>query len=231
MKTDTFIKNPLTVIAVFASLTEIVCGTVTPFISDSYNQKLFLIFVVGFPILLVISFFLTLNLNHKVLYSPSDFNDSNERIADLFYGSQRELEKIKVSNKVIRKENSLNIISIEELPAESQPYILYAKKFFEKVESLLPIIHLSEINFDSQNDSIHTLEIRIKPEYLKQGFKPREVFVLLISHREHYNKETYESSKEKITTGLIAGSGIENIQAQPNELALYVFQEIKERMK
>lgn len=69
-----FIKNPLTIIAIFAGLAEI-AGTAALALVDKDLQSIFLWFVMGFPILLVCLFFLTLNFNPTVLYAPSDFQD------------------------------------------------------------------------------------------------------------------------------------------------------------
>lgn len=70
------IKNPLTVIAIFAAIAEISGTTVLPFISSD-NQSQYIWFLMLFPAFLVAIFFLTLNFNHKVLYAPSDFKDEN----------------------------------------------------------------------------------------------------------------------------------------------------------
>lgn len=66
------IKNPLTLIAVFAGLAEIVSIGVLPLLKDGV-QYIFVWYVMLFPTLLVVVFFLTLNFNHKVLYAPGDF--------------------------------------------------------------------------------------------------------------------------------------------------------------
>lgn len=231
MKKQTLIKNPLTVIAIFASLTEIVCGTVTPFITDLENQKLFLIFVIGFPILLILLFFTTLNFNHKVLYSPSDFGEGNENIAYLICGKNAEKRLINTSNESLKQNNSLKNIKFSEFNSESKPYFEYAKEFYDSVHKILPLEKISEINFDSENNVIHTLEIRIKPEYLKEDEKAREIFVLYVSHEERYDKKTGEYSKEKHTSGLIAGSGTGKTNAKPDELGSYVVKTIKDRIK
>jgi hypothetical protein len=68
------IKNPLTIIAMFAAIAEISGTAVLPFISAE-NQGTYIWFLMIFPLLLIIVFFLTLNFNHKVLYAPSDFKD------------------------------------------------------------------------------------------------------------------------------------------------------------
>jgi len=68
------IRNPLTIIAIFAALAE-VAGTVALATIDKSVQSTFIWFVMGFPVLLVVLFFLTLNFNPRVLYAPSDFKD------------------------------------------------------------------------------------------------------------------------------------------------------------
>ena len=70
------IKNPLTVIAMFAAIAEISGTTVLPFIQPE-NQGIYIWFLMLFPVLLVGTFFITLNFNHKVLYAPSDYKDEN----------------------------------------------------------------------------------------------------------------------------------------------------------
>ena len=71
------IKNPLTVIAIFAALTEVGGTVVLPFLSDE-NQSTFMWFLISFPSALLILFFATLNFNPTVLYAPSDFqNEEN----------------------------------------------------------------------------------------------------------------------------------------------------------
>jgi len=76
----TKITNPLTVIAIFAAITEVMGIGVLPFVSDA-NQSTFLWFIIVFPLLLVALFFLTLNFNHKVLYSPSDYREDSSFLA------------------------------------------------------------------------------------------------------------------------------------------------------
>jgi hypothetical protein len=68
------VSNPLTIIAIFAGLAEI-AGTVALATVDKSIQSIFVWFVMAFPVLLVLLFFATLNLNAKILYAPSDFRD------------------------------------------------------------------------------------------------------------------------------------------------------------
>jgi hypothetical protein len=68
------VRNPLTIIAIFAAITEVSGTVVLPFV-DHPNQLIFIYFLISFPILLVSLFFFTLNFNYKLLYAPSDFRD------------------------------------------------------------------------------------------------------------------------------------------------------------
>jgi hypothetical protein len=68
------VSNPLTIIAIFAGITEAMCTIALAATSDQ-NEIWIVIFLVSFPTALVIMFFLTLNFNHKVLYAPSDYTD------------------------------------------------------------------------------------------------------------------------------------------------------------
>ncbi|RVP50002.1 hypothetical protein [Sinorhizobium medicae] len=68
----THIRNPLTVIAVFAGLAEVSGTVVLPFLSPE-TQKIYVDFLMFFPILLVVLFFAVLYWKHHVLYAPSDY--------------------------------------------------------------------------------------------------------------------------------------------------------------
>jgi hypothetical protein len=71
------IRNPLTIIAIFAGVAEISGTVVLPFV-DKTNQPTFMWFLIAFPSVLVLLFFITLNFNHRVLYAPSDYqNEEN----------------------------------------------------------------------------------------------------------------------------------------------------------
>lgn len=74
------IKNPLTIIAIFAGIAEVSGTAILPLISDQ-NQLIFIYFLISFPLLLIVLFFITLNFNNKVLYAPSDYRDESNYIS------------------------------------------------------------------------------------------------------------------------------------------------------
>ncbi|EEZ5248811.1 hypothetical protein ACEOS4_004553 [Escherichia coli] len=70
------IKNPLTIVGIFAGIVEISANLVLPFL-DKENQVTYVWFLMLFPTILVIMFFATLNWNHGVLYAPSDYQNDD----------------------------------------------------------------------------------------------------------------------------------------------------------
>ncbi|MGC1332014.1 hypothetical protein, partial [Pseudomonas sp.] len=69
--------NPLTIIAIFAAIVEASALASLPFLKDD-SQDLYTWFLIGFPPFLTLLFFVTLNFNYKVLYSPSDFSNEGD---------------------------------------------------------------------------------------------------------------------------------------------------------
>ena len=68
------INNPLTLFAIFAGIPEISFTCAIGFVNNEL-QYIFIWFVIGFPILLLLLFFLILIFKPGVLYAPSDFKD------------------------------------------------------------------------------------------------------------------------------------------------------------
>lgn len=131
------IQNPLTIIAIFAGIAE-VTGTTVLLGLPLEIQKIFVWFTIGFPIMLVVSFFLLLTFKHKVLYAPSDFRDENnfvelinsqkakfDELNNLFEEVKHEPEissnpKVKETLDVIEK-------TLEEANKESKKYSYYVQ--------------------------------------------------------------------------------------------------------
>lgn len=94
------VGNPLTIIAIFAALAE-VAGTLVLARVDPSIQATFVWFVMLFPVLIVLLFFITLNFNPKVLYAPSDFKDENNYM--IANGSQRTIEQLMTLQEDLRQ--------------------------------------------------------------------------------------------------------------------------------
>jgi hypothetical protein len=70
MKYLTRTMNPISVIVIFAGLSEASATGVLPYL-DADTRQIYIWFLIAFPSALVLMFFLTLNFNHKALYGPS----------------------------------------------------------------------------------------------------------------------------------------------------------------
>ncbi len=98
------VTNPLTIIAIFAALVEIL-GTISLGIVTPNNEYLIVLFIVLFPILLICLFFYTLNYNNRVLYAPSDYrNEANFNLASNITPEQSPANSI-MFNSITRGEN------------------------------------------------------------------------------------------------------------------------------
>jgi hypothetical protein len=109
-------NNPLTIIAIFAALAE-VAGTVALGLVDKPPQQTFVLFVMGFPTLLVALFFVTLNFNPKVLYAPSDFRDEENFLSTLI-GTQRvSMSLDEVTRQLKESKNQILTQAVEQITA------------------------------------------------------------------------------------------------------------------
>jgi hypothetical protein len=134
------VSNPLTIIAIFAGLAEI-AGTVAIRLVSSDLQHVFVWFVMGFPVLLVCLFFLTLNFNSTVLYAPSDFRD-DESFLNVLAGKQRvivDLESIdqrleEAKQRIVEEaEKKVGAVGEKERRSITQIIDLELKRIQEKV--------------------------------------------------------------------------------------------------
>ncbi len=76
------ITNPMTLIAIFATLSETSAAISLPFLDDQ-DREYYLWFLISFPFYLLLLFFITLNFNYRSLYSPSDFSKSKHFIKSM----------------------------------------------------------------------------------------------------------------------------------------------------
>ncbi len=121
MKEYRKVSNPLTIIAIFAGLAEVAGTTVLALLPESL-QRIFMWFVIVFPVLLVALFFFVLWFKPKHFYAPSDYKDE-KHFFDLMQGTKEIRGLLDKTSEVIET-------TIEEKP--------------EMAEALEPIILASE---------------------------------------------------------------------------------------
>ena len=91
------IKNPLTVIAIFAALAEVSGTVVLPFL-DKDTQHVYVWFLMCFPLFLVAIFFWVLYKKHHVLYAPTDFKD-DKTFQELFENASSSAKVAKINSE------------------------------------------------------------------------------------------------------------------------------------
>ena len=111
------VKNPLTIIAIFAGIAEVSGTIITPFI-DKELQGIFIYFLIGFPTILVVLFFVTLWFKSNVLYAPSDFsNEENYVIMRQFYDKNRKIEIVERKQSNTKKTDGTCFVAISSTNA------------------------------------------------------------------------------------------------------------------
>lgn len=93
------ITNPMTLIAIFATLSETSAAISLPFLDDQ-DREYYLWFLISFPFYLLLLFFITLNFNYRSLYSPSDFRKSKHFIKSMDDSTGRRRRTLRQANKV-----------------------------------------------------------------------------------------------------------------------------------
>lgn len=126
------IKNPLTIVGIFAGIAQVAGTTVIAFLSQEL-QSIFIWYVMGFPILLVILFFATWNFNPSVLYAPNDYLNEDNFITIL-------TKKYKVDNDIIGLE-SLVDKTREEIINEAKNAIRSSESFEQLIETKMDAIN------------------------------------------------------------------------------------------
>jgi hypothetical protein len=96
------IRNPLTIVALFAGLAEVFSCLALPRLTPDL-QSLFIWFVMLFPSVLVVLFFATLNWNHKVLYAPSDFKSDESFLRTFRQDAERIRSDIRAEGESVRR--------------------------------------------------------------------------------------------------------------------------------
>lgn len=177
--TGSIIKNPLTIIAIFAGIVEVGSNSVLPFLTDE-NQATYIWFLMLFPLVLVLIFFFILYNKHEVLYAPSDFNDEsnfrdilntsrkstvsevNDKMNDELRTLKEEYKKLeKQSKKKKDKKNKdsekevLTSVATKEIPKQVEAF---REMFREKRTKFLSIIEkeLLKIFKDKYFDRLET---------------------------------------------------------------------------
>lgn len=128
------VDNPLTIIAIFAGITEVAAAIALPLLQES-TQLIFVWFLILFPFALVMAFFITLNFNTRVLYAPADYRDDEHFMAAL-----------RLSEKTVQ----LSVTSPDDAP----PMIEKITRDNESPDATSPFDGVSKDELNTVNDAI-----------------------------------------------------------------------------
>lgn len=196
------VSNPLTIIAIFAALAE-VAGTVVLALVDASIQSIFVWFVMLFPILIVLLFFLTLNFNPKVLYAPSDFRDEENFLQTMLGAKriERDLQEIdlqiEAAKRAIAVEAEKRVGSVENVSQRlTATFDEYLSKIQASVESTRETAEdLNLISFEKLPNS--ALQAKIMHILKSRG---NFVAVSDISNATNMSEVATKRSLEKLQT-------------------------------
>lgn len=166
------IRNPLAVIAIFAGISEVAMA-VTLIKLPFDLQKIFVWFVMGFPLILVTGFYFVLYRKPAVLFSPGDYQDDKLYLDSIASNSKDQFPK----ERVEQLEATMKTLQVgldrladktpggeevkEELAEEKQRQeILLSMKNNNLFSFLRNEIGLSEeqiMSLVGQSDSVHDL--------------------------------------------------------------------------
>ncbi|MBV6825150.1 hypothetical protein [Pseudomonas sp. PD9R] len=100
------ITNPMTVIAIFATLSETSAAVSLPFL-DNKEREIYIWFLISFPFYLLLLFFATLNFNYRSLYAPSDFEKGKHFLKILDSTEHPDNNDPTISRKNSKRQTSL----------------------------------------------------------------------------------------------------------------------------
>lgn len=118
MKNIGTIRNPLTIIAMFAGIAEISGTGVLPFITAE-NQSTYIWFLMLFPAFLVSLFFITLHVKHQVLYAPSDYQNEDNFLKSVTFATDRERSE-KIEKEIAEDQTYSGSVASTQAPLTTE---------------------------------------------------------------------------------------------------------------
>lgn len=89
------VKNPLTMVSVFAAISEVAMAYVITTLSDKL-QEIFIWFVMGFPTVLVFIFFFILYRKPAVFFSPGDYRKEELYVSSIGLGKSDDSAELRI---------------------------------------------------------------------------------------------------------------------------------------
>jgi ABC-type transport system involved in multi-copper enzyme maturation permease subunit len=217
-------RNPLGIIALFISLIYgFACLVLSTSLSNliENTERLPLIwFIIGFPILILVSFILLVIFHHEKLYAPIDYKDEKNFVST-FQG--RNFRLLNVENIEVTKDTEKNKKNFEQLvlksenpnynkelfPKEAKPNLNLANQFIDKVriytEDKVKQGYITGFGFGIQAPEYFLTSYFIPEKFLKQkGRNFTDTVIIRVTENENgeltliaIGKDIQETSVDK----------------------------------
>lgn len=181
------ITNPMTIIGIFALISETSAAVSLPFL-DNTEREIYIWFLISFPFYLLLLFFITLNFNYLSLYAPSDFDND-----DHFLKALEDHKNTANPQEKRRTDNAPDPPVVER--RVTSLWVEYAVQL-SKPSSLLSIIDVRLINTQIELD-------KLKEAFPLHGKQSSQIIMFLtdstsdalfkqvaLSHSKHIKKTT-----------------------------------------
>lgn len=172
------IGNPLTIIAIFAGLAEVL-GTIALKLVAAESQATFIWFVMLFPTLIVLLFFATLNFNNKVLYAPSDYKDE-ENFLRAIWG----VKKLSINLDQVQKELEMAKLQIHEAAKQISEA---SDQEHSPLEGVVNLISSIQKSVENTKESAGEIVAQIPLTNDSGGLAPSHAMTLLGSEDKWYS--------------------------------------------
>lgn len=194
-------------IAIFAGVSEIMSTVSLNYLSDG-TKNIFIWFIIIFPSLLVILFFITLNFNPKVLYAPSDFRDDkiflNSISGSFNTASDNKIEVNSTNVSEIKEDlnkGKLKPFSEQQLASEEGKLISNTNLFFKSITNKLSdSIEKSKIysyGYMMESAEYYIFDLNINKKHIKYSIRTGH-FSIIIHIRKHNNGVLFEAIGKNI---------------------------------
>ena len=160
------VGNPLTIIAIFAALAEVM-GTISLGLIDKSLQPTFIWFIILFPTILVVLFFLTLNFNTRSIYAPSDFRNEDIFKSLLLNERIKPDEKISTDKEYVAKTaKELGIDENKAVPLTSSETVNLLFSLRYNIEKELVRLSNTHLQLDNRKGIIQSLGQLVQAEVI-----------------------------------------------------------------
>lgn len=150
----------MTIIAIFAVLTEASATVSLPFLDDD-DRDIYVWFLISFPLCLIFLFFVTLNFNYKSLYAPSDFEKGEDFIKIIDDAARPKKDKAPPSNALHAEHNcaagnegDVHPARLHKCPPQS-PIFRQQKSRYSSSNAQDPPVHINLFKDHAMQPTVH----------------------------------------------------------------------------